>query len=327
MIPIRSIKNQYRGINAHLHSLWQTERNWSGFHTLQIGDLLKALNTQLMHLNYIAEVEQSLQIRRLGSQPTRPKADLLVYDSAPNRPFQQHDSWYGQTQTIALAELLDEHELSEKPYRALVIYELDEQSGKRGEPVAWIELLSPSNKGNSEDADVYRAKRMNIMVSGLVFVEIDYLNRTPPTFSSIPGIYTLIGREPSAFPYPYHVIVIDPRPSVEEGRARVEPFNVDDAIPAVKIPLNGDDVIQFDFSMPYHKTIEESSYTLRYVNYGELPSDFDQYSESDQTRIVNRMLTVLKAAKRGVDLETKAPLPIESPVSLQDGLAQLADFA
>jgi Protein of unknown function (DUF4058) len=242
MIPVRSVKNQYRGINAHLHSQWQAESNWSGFHTLQIGDLLKALNAQLMHLNYIAEVEQSLQIRCLGNPPSRPKADRLIYDSVPNRPSHQTDSWYGQTQTIALAELLDEHELSEKPYRALIIYELDNQTGKRGEPVAWIELLFPSNKGNSEDAEVYRAKRMTIMVSGLVFVEIDYLNRTP------------------------------------------------------------------------------------YVDYRQLPGDFDQYSEADQARIANRMLTVLKAAKGGLDLEKNAPLPIENPISLQDALAQIDAF-
>lgn len=28
MDPVKSIKNQYLGINAHLHSLWQAEGSW-----------------------------------------------------------------------------------------------------------------------------------------------------------------------------------------------------------------------------------------------------------------------------------------------------------
>jgi len=32
MKAVRSIKNQYIGINAHLHSLWQSEGGWDEFH-------------------------------------------------------------------------------------------------------------------------------------------------------------------------------------------------------------------------------------------------------------------------------------------------------
>jgi hypothetical protein len=39
MQPIRAIKNQYPGINAHLHSFWQGEGEWNNFHNRHIGDL------------------------------------------------------------------------------------------------------------------------------------------------------------------------------------------------------------------------------------------------------------------------------------------------
>jgi hypothetical protein len=57
------------------------------------------------------------------------------------------------------------------------------------------------------------------------------------------------------------------------------------------------------------------------VNYGELPQNFDRYSEADQQRILCRMLAVLKAAQAGVDLEKNAPLPVES-LSLDEAREQ-----
>jgi hypothetical protein len=50
--------------------------------------------------------------------------------------------------------------------------------------------------------------------------------------------------------------------------------------------------------------------------------NFDRYSHDDQRRIVCRMLAVLNAAPDGVDLESNAPLPVES-LSLEEGLRQL----
>ena len=38
-----SVKNQYHGINAHLHSYWQSMGGWHSFHGKHIADLLRAL--------------------------------------------------------------------------------------------------------------------------------------------------------------------------------------------------------------------------------------------------------------------------------------------
>lgn len=57
---IRSVQNQYRGINAHLHSLWQAEGKWHHFHNVYIAGLMQALNAQLRQMNYVAEIEDAL---------------------------------------------------------------------------------------------------------------------------------------------------------------------------------------------------------------------------------------------------------------------------
>lgn len=64
------------------------------------------------------------------------------------------------------------------------------------------------------------------------------------------------------------------------------------------------------FGAAYRKTYTEMLYGND-VNYGELPLNFDRYSEADQQRILCRMLAVLKAAQAGVDLEKAAPLAVE----------------
>src|SRR5262245_50751774 len=120
-MPVRSVKNQYLGINAHLHSLWQAEGGWNNFHNRHIGDLAGLLRQKLLPMGYTATIEESLQIRRL--------ADSLHND-----------------------------EDAEAPYRAIAISE-------RGvnEPVAWIELMSSSNKGTGNDAQTYGIKRKRLV--------------------------------------------------------------------------------------------------------------------------------------------------------------------
>jgi len=217
-------------------------------------------------------------------------------------------------------KLLGEGELSEKQYSAIAIY--DRQS--RGQPVAWIELPSPSNKGSSRDAETYREKRLKVLQSRIVYVEIDYLHESMPTF---PLIVDYRGRKgPAANAHPYRIIVIDPRPEFDAGEAWINEFDVDQPIPTVIIPLNGEDKLDFDFGIPYVKTFEEMLYGAEIVDYSQLPVNFNHYSEADQVRIVSRILTIIEAAQRGDNLEENVPHTVKS-ISLQEGLAQLASLA
>jgi hypothetical protein len=69
-------KNQYRGVNAHLYSLWQRLGGWSRFHTNHITDLMRVMRPLLLPVGYDAEVEPSQY----------PESDVTIYDLSPSRP-------------------------------------------------------------------------------------------------------------------------------------------------------------------------------------------------------------------------------------------------
>lgn len=313
-MPIQSRKNQYLGINAHLHSHWQTQGGWNNFHNRHIGDMAGMLRQQLVPIGYTAYIEESLQIRRKGDSVREPKADILISDRQPDRIVRETSH---QTAILTVAEMVEEDEETEKPYRAIVIYELEKK--EYGEPIAWIELLSPTNKGNDQDARIYRAKRRVLLDNGFTFVEIDYLHESPSTFMHWPDYSKRQGRSSEA--HPYRIVVLNPRPDITFGPAEPYEFDVDERIPAVPIPLLGDERIMFDFDACYQKTFEEMVYGLEFVNYEELPLHFQRYSPADQTRIARRMLVVLEAKAQGIDLET-GPFEVKM-LDLDETLAQI----
>jgi Protein of unknown function (DUF4058) len=317
MKPVRSIKNQYRGVNAHLHSFWQAKHKWNRFHNVHIGDLMKLMQQQLTPMGYIAEAEESLQIRRIGDDVAhKPVADVLISDTDYQRASYEGGAKLASPQTISLEELIEED--LEHPYSAVAIYS-DFLASESGEPVAWVELLSPTNKGETEDAKTYRAKRRLMLEKGLVFVEMDYLHETPPTFRLLADYTRSI---PDS--HPYRILVLDPRPDFKEGQWGLGEFSVDEPIPILTIPLNGDDKIEFDFGAAYRKTFEESVYGFQ-MDYSQFPLNFERYSETDRTRIANRMLAILKAARDGVDLEKNVPLAVEE-VPLETALQRISEF-
>jgi hypothetical protein len=64
-VAIQSIRNQYPGINAHLHSYWQAESGWPEFHSRYLIHLTDTLKPLLLKMGYTAAIESSLQIRRV----------------------------------------------------------------------------------------------------------------------------------------------------------------------------------------------------------------------------------------------------------------------
>lgn len=213
---------------------------------------------------------------------------------------------------MPLPELLTFDEPDLKTYRAVAIYEMTNDLMEHGEPVAWIELLSPSNKPPHSDFENYDRKRKRVLQSGIVFVEIDYLHEQPTTFERLPSYQPRQkGLAASPASHPYRITVVDPRPYLMQGTGRSHGFDVDEPIPVMVIPLNGDDRLEFDFGAPYQRTFEEMLYGRR-VDYTQPPLNFERYSPDDQARILRRMIAVIQAAQAGVDLEANAPLPVES---------------
>lgn len=323
MQPIRSIKNQYLGINAHLHSYWQSMGGWNSFHGNHIADLLRLLRVKLLPMGYTAEIEPSLQIRRLDIPDSEPESDITIFDPNPIRPFLSTSNISPGPNVLVLSapDTLQEPPLSEKELQSIAVYRIEDQGRERGQPVVWLELLSPSNKGASEDAGLYREKRSKRLHSGVVFVEIDYLHESGTTLGRVAN-YRIRRNQPAQVTrHPYRIAVIDPRPHFAQGRAYINEFDVDASIPTVMIPLNGGDVLHFDFNTPYQKTFEETLYGLELIDYGQLPLRFERYSPVDQARIANRMLIVLKARQQGEDLE-RGPFPVEA-LPLEEALAKI----
>jgi uncharacterized protein DUF4058 len=321
MPPVRSIKNQYHGINAHLHSFWQAKGGWDAFHANHITYLTAALTARLLPMGYIAENQQSLQIRRYGEPAGKPKSDVTIYDTQTSR-LAAAQTMPAQQTTVKISDLMTlEDEIDD--YRAVGIYEFAPGQSDLGEPVAWIELLSPSSKPGGQDGDYYQHKQYKLLKSGIVFVELDYLHESSPTFDRVPPYIASQKSAASNRSHAYRIVVIDPRPVFFDGLGYRREFDVDMVIPQkVDIPLNAGDVLTFDFNAPYQRTFEEHFYGWEQIDYSQLPLNFDRYSPDDQSRIAARMLAVLKAARDGVDLEANAPLPV-AEVQLDDALAQI----
>jgi hypothetical protein len=311
IMPVQSRKNQYLGVNAHLHSFWQATKTWNRFHNIHITHLIEALREQLLPLGYVAEIEESLQIRRLDSPepPRRLQSDVVVYDTSADRSSLS----VAHMAELTVAEIIEERGV-EHPYFAITLQPLSPDL-TTGDAVAWIELLSPTNKGNTEDAKTYLGKRRALLDTGIVFVELDYLHETPPTSARFADYSQ---QETDA--HPYRILVLDPRPDVRHGPANIYEFDVDVAIPTVNIPLNAGDIVTVDFDAPYQQMFERVFYGYN-LDYHKFPMNFERYSEADQTRIARRMLAVLEAARGGVNLES-APFPVKD-VTLQEALAQI----
>ncbi len=325
MQAVRSIKNQYLGVNAHLHSYWQGEGGWAEFHTRHMVYLADALKPLLLPIGYTAALEPSLQLRRLDeTEPTEfPESDITLYDLDRSRtgfPPMSAQAAAGEL-VLPIPETLFASQISEKSYNAVKLYELKPQKAQRGEPVVWIELLSPSNKPGGRDGEEYLNKRLKIIESGIVLIELDYLHESAPTLRGLASYRRRGNRPAEQGAHPYRILMVDPRPQVMEGVVRVNQFDVDAPIPTLTIPLRGQDSLTFDFGLPYHKTIEGALYGLELVDYRELPLNFNRYDPADQARIAMRMLAVLEAAYNHMDLE-HGPFSVQV-LPLEIALAQI----
>jgi hypothetical protein len=150
-MPIQTRNNQFLGINPHLHSFWQANSLWNRFHSFHIAQIMSTLKQTLITMGYTAETEEALQIRRYGE---RLEANFVIRDKNPIRFSSPHiPSLVLQQNSLSLKEL--EGEINdENPYTAIGIYEL--KNYEHGELVAWLEFLSPTNKGNSCDSHRFR---------------------------------------------------------------------------------------------------------------------------------------------------------------------------
>jgi hypothetical protein len=292
-MALHSRKNEYRGVNAHLHSIFQNEEGWQGFHNGHVTDLGRVLSHALPP-GYRVDMERSLQIREYhpdtGEKIRRPQPDVTLYHKETAAPHAQRTSAASVvptlTQPIRAAIERDDDSLY---YTALVIYKTAPDN-RLGIPVTRIELLSPTNK-EGDGYQLYREKRNATLESGLRLVEVDYLHQTPSPVKNIPPY----PQHPKAFAY--SITVSNPTPTFDEGLSATYGFGVDEAIPAIDVPLLGDDVVIVDFSAVYQRTFEDFATYSQLVDYSELPLRFETYSGVDQERIRGVMARAADATK------------------------------
>jgi hypothetical protein len=281
MSPITSPTNAFAGINPILNSRLQSDGSaWEEFHLLHIAHLFEALNQAVRPLGYRASLIPGLQVRLLDvdsgewSFPRRLEPDVNIRLSSGGSTTGAITSPAAQPGTIVLTIPETQAMDAEALLKAIAIYDVETLEHGQGRPVTWLELLSPSNKPGGRHGQRYAEKRLNVLQSGQTLLEIDFLHEQPPVIHGLPAT-------------PYYICVSQPRPSISEGTATVYPFGVDEPIPAVDIPLAGDEAIAFDFDAVYQRTFE-SVYAPE-VDYAQAPARFETYSEADRAAIQERM--------------------------------------
>ena len=283
-MAIHTRKNQYKGVNAHLHSYFQAQGGWSSFHTNFISTLARDLNTQLPD-GFVVDIEQSLQIREIypdtGERIRHPEPDLTIYRT---RAAMSVSGSAGAAATITQA-IPDTLDLTEDLYYSAVVIHQVEADEVLGQAVTRIEILSPTNKQGAGYIQ-YREKRYTALKSGVALVELDFLHETPPVVNGLPHYPT----EPGS--YAYNITISDPTPSFEAGLAYTYAFGVDTPIPTVVIPLGKANQIDFSLNNIYDEVYASLTAYSRRVDYAEEPRHLERYSPTDQSHIRQRMAAV-----------------------------------
>lgn len=293
-MPIHLRENQYRGVNAHLHSFLQNEPGgwWETFHSSHVAHIRDVLDT-ILPAGYYALNEKSLQIDRYDvEEPTsKHRLDVVVYTT----PQRIHGA-LSTTAALPTATIPVTETLSDEDFLTSVVIYRGESVGNI-KPITRIELLSPSNKPPMSYSIKYLAKRDETLLSGINIVEIDYLHQTRSPIEKLPSYPD---REEGATPYT--ILISTPHPTLAEGTTAIYAFRVDDDIPRVAIPLAGEDEIEADFGAVYNRTFFDNKF------YGEIAVDYEQnplklttYDEEDQRRIESRMVVVAEAQRRSLN--------------------------
>ncbi|MEL6149737.1 MAG: DUF4058 family protein [Chloroflexota bacterium] len=275
--------NVFPGINPYTHSDL-LRGDWESFHAEHITDIARALRHELAPLGYIVKSEVGVQLRKTVFDEAAlqfRKADVLVSGTASEQPPRQTGPAQAATPAvIPIATLLVDPEPAEE-LTAVALYEADLTGTEK--LVAWLELISPANKPPNPGFLSYRTKRRDILKTGTTFVELDYIHSLRSTFATVAS-YKGAGSNV----LPYRIAVMDPGIGwYNDGDAYLYEFGVLSAIPAVTIPLHGDEKVfdfEFDFGVPYNRTFDEML-LAKATDYSTPASDLLGYHDADKAAI------------------------------------------
>lgn len=256
-MAVRARKNLYGApnspaINAHLHSILQNESGgWTGFHGSLIQELGKSIQAQLDEDypgRYVVDPTKSMQIRDSSDDAENENRhvvpDAVIFEVAPGRfsttPKPQLPA---PTLTLRALDTVRENEY----LTALSIREI--AGGQLGESVTWIEVLSEANKAGGSGYKQYREKRAAAIAQGKSLIEFDFLHESS---SPIGGVPSYRRGQPGATAY--LIAVTDMRPlddPTQRNKTHIYGFGVDELIPAIYIPLRGNEAVRFEPGAAY----------------------------------------------------------------------------
>lgn len=293
-MPIMTLKNPYKGINAHLHSIAQNPKDeptiWTSIHASLIGHIVDFLNKRLP-LNYIARAEQSLQIKADDSDKARrPRPDGSIYQTGVSDTTLTVSS----SATSELVRVVPIGAFDEDNFLSSAVIRRVEDNTLLGDLVTRIELLSPFNKIGGDEYERYLANRRNAIYSLTSLIELDLLHQSA---SPIPSIAQYPDDEDS---HPYTIAVTDMRAEHNpQWVTVVHIVDVDLPLPdKVDVPLADDDFLEFDFNAVYQHMFSIGRWGTN-VDYAKLPRKFETYCQADQERIN----AVMERAKELSDAE------------------------
>ncbi len=294
-MAIRLADNPFKGVNPLLNSILQGDHYyaksnlkapsvWPSFHSQHIVHLTDALNQQLRPLGYVAFSEQGLQIQP-GETILQP--DSTVYDGLPDRSGSSvRAAVQPELMRIPVAKIVA---MRIPPIRSANIYPIPQGHPILGNPITRIELLSPANKRSGSYYQGYVSNRAEALDSGTALIEIDYLHESVAPFPE-----NTVPRYPNATnSFPYYVAVTNMR--APDPAAIIHPFNVDEPIPFIDVPLAGQEIFSFDLNAVYQHTFNTSAWPAL-LDYSENVEREKSYNPQDRAKIASK-LEAIRAAQ------------------------------
>jgi hypothetical protein len=93
---------------------------------------------------------------------------------------------------------------------------------------------------------------------------------------------------------------------------RVYQFGVDSEFPTVPLQLDRDTVIpDIKLGEAYNLTFTHNPAYREWIDYAQIPSEFEAFSVVDQQKIRDRMKRIEKAVVQGINLDENGPFMIE----------------
>lgn len=240
-------RNPFVGINPLYHEMLLIQNRWVSFHNAFLVECFKVISTKLRGTGYQAELEDTLHIHPIGQDMIRYRPDLYIHTEISSSYSQRVSS---DNALVAVTDILDIDD--EEPSTLAIVIHRDV-----GEPVAWIELLSPTNKLPNYAYYQYASKRKLVLSMGIVFIEVDFVYTQPPTFRYLD--YSKHEKDAQ----PFHITAIIPNPTLENGVAQVTHFGVMTKIPNLTIPLLGDETVEIDLDAIYQQLFLDADYASR----------------------------------------------------------------